>query len=433
MICGAAKRSITPPAHLLPELHGLGGITFSGVLDELYVRALALGDGERTVLFLVFDLDKVPEPEACLNALRERTGVPQEHISLLSIHTHTAPVAGWRPTEGPNFIENKPENVQKATHEYEALLMQRALEAAEAAMAARRPARIGWGRGESFVNVNRVQDYFIRQPDGGTETRVGLGQNPAAWVERGLFLLKVEDLQGNLIASLTNYAVHNCVMIGNRCAPDGGALLSADLGGNVSRLLEQAHPDSVALWVSGAAGDVNPVLSNEIFYPDPLSGAQTAYRLNAGADAPRMMLTVLAARHYADVARTLEQVTCADAPMTVGGAVEWLELPSRGTKPYQIRLHLTQLGPLAFWGVSGELYSSIGRALTESLPDGEHVICNHDASLMANTGYIFDDETLARDPEGMLPGRRNNEILAGYAKDALCSAAARLWSGRRKG
>lgn len=427
MICGAAKRMITPPAELLPELNGLGGITFSGVLDDLFVRSLALGDGERTVLFLVFDLDKVPAPERYLALLSEQTGIPPEHISLLSIHTHTAPVTGWRPTEGPNFIENKPENVQKATHEYEALLEKAALEAAAEAVAAMRPVRVGWAAGESYVNVNRVQDYFVRGADGVVRPRVGLGQDLAAPVDRRLLALKIEDMQGNPVACLIDYAVHNCVMIGNRCAADGGTLLSADLGGNVSRMIEDSRPGCVALWVSGAAGDINPILSNEIFYPDPADGAQTAYRLPAGESAPLMMLQVLAARHYADVMRTLERAVCTDAPLTVDGAVEWLEMPGRGTQPYQIRLHLTRVGTLGLWGVSGELYSSIGRAMTAALPDGEHYICNHDASLIANTGYIFDDETLARDPEGTLPGRRNNEIQAGYAKDALCAAAARMW------
>lgn len=428
MICGAAKRKITPSAALLPLLHGLGGITFSGVLDDLFVRALVLENGENAALLVVFDLDKVPAPERYLTLLSQHTGIPPERISLLSIHTHTAPVTGWRPTEGPNFIENKPESVQKATHEYEAFLEQAVLDCVREAMAARQRVRVGWGWGESYVNINRVQDYFVRGEDGSVSTRVGLGQNPAAPVDRGLFVLKLEDTGGQLVACLANYAVHNCVMIGNRCGQDGGTLLSGDLGGNVSRLIEEDHPGCVALWVSGAAGDVNPILSNEIFYPDPATGAQTAYRLPPGDDGPRMMLTVLAARHYADVTRTLERITCTDATLPIDGAAEWLEMPGRGERPYQIRLHLTRVGALGIWGVSGELYASIAREMTRALPDGEHVICNHDASLMANTGYIFDDETLARDPEGTLPGRRNNEMLPGYAKDALCAAAVRLWN-----
>lgn len=427
MICGASKKKITPPAHLLPDLNGLGNVVFSDVLDDIYVRAMILGDEKQKILFVVFDLDKVPYPEKYLPALSAQTGIPEEHISLLSIHTHTAPVTGWRPTEGPNFILRKPEHVQNATREYEAFLERTVQEAVAEVMANLQPVRIGWGQGESYININRLQDYFVRKDDGTVEVCVGLGQNPSAEVERSLFVLKVEDLNGNPVACLTNYAVHNCVLIGNRCGKDGGTLLSSDLGGNVSQMIEENYPGCVALWTSGAAGDVNPVMLNEIFYPDPKTGAQTAYQLPAGDEGPLMMLKVLATRHYADVLRVLEQITCEESAVDVGGMVKWTEMPSKGEEPYKIRVHLMRIGELGMWGVSGELYSSIGKAIAQAMPGGTHLIMNHDSSLITNTGYIYDDETLARDREEKLPGRRNNEILPGYAKEALLTATAEMW------
>lgn len=427
MICGAAKKKITPGPELLANLNGLGNVVFSEVLDDIFVRVLLLGDETEKILFVVFDLDKAPYPERYLPMLSGLTGIPEANISLVSIHTHTAPITGWRPTEGPNFILRKPEHVQQATREYEAFLEAAVREAVSDAMAALQPVRIGWSRGESFVNINRVQDYFVRMEDGRIETRIGLGQNPSVSVDRSLFVLKVEDLDGKMVACLTNYAVHNCVMIANRCGKDGGTLLSSDLGGNVSRMIEENYPGCVALWTSGAAGDVNPVMSNEIFYPDPKTGAQTAYRLPAGEQAPRMMLHVLAARHYADVLRVLEQISCGEEDMDVGGMVEWAEMPGKGEEAYQIRVHLMRIGDLGLWGVSGELYSSIGKAVTQALPDGIHCIVNHDASLIANTGYIYDDETLERDREEVLPGRRNNEILPGYAREALMTITLAMW------
>lgn len=428
MICGAAKQKITPPAQWMENLHGLGNITFSGVLDDIFVRALILGDEQEQLLFVVFDLDKVPDPEKYLLMLAELADIPEKNIMLAGIHTHTAPITGWRPTEGPNFILKKPEHVQTAIHEYEAFLEQAVCKAVQEALAARQPARMGFGVGESYININRLQDYFVRAEDGSIQTRVGLGQNPTAAVDRSLYVLKVESLQGDMIACLTNYAVHNCVMIGNRCGENGGTLLSSDLGGNVSRMIEENYPGCVALWTSGAAGDVNPVMMNEIFYPDPKTGAQTAYNLPAGEQAPVMMLKVLATRHYADVVRVLDGIDCREESATVCGMVQWAEMPSKGETPYQIRVHLMKLGQIALWGVSGELFSSLGKAVTQALSGGTHLIVNHDASLMANTGYIYDDETLERDREETLPGRRNNEILPGYAKDALLKATAVLWS-----
>ncbi len=428
MICGVSKKKITPSAQLMENLHGLSNITFSEVLDDIYVRVLVFDDGQKRIMFVVFDLDKVPWPEKYLPALSAQTGIPEEHIALLSIHTHTAPIAGWRPTEGPNFIERKPEHIQKATREYEEFLEKTVQNAVTEAMESLQPVRIGWGQGESYININRVEEYLVRKEDGSTEICIGLGQNPAAEVDRTLFVLRVEDLQGKLVACLSNYAVHNCVIIGNRCAKDGGTYLSGDLCGTVTQLIEENHPGCVAFWTSGAAGDVNPIMMNQIFYPEPKTGAQAVHEVPVGDTTPLIMLKVLSARHYADILRVLEQITCEDDRSTVDGAVKWLELPSTGEEPYRIRVHMSRIGELGIWGMSGELYSALGKAITQSMPSGTHLIMNHDASLITNSGYIFDDETFLRSENAMMPGRRNHEMLPGYVKPALLEATAEMWT-----
>ncbi len=427
MLCGAAKGKITPDAALLRDLNGLGGVVFSQVLDDIYVRALVLDDGNTRLLFVVFDLDKAPWPERYLPMLSKLASIPEEHITLAAIHTHTAPVTGWRPTEGPNFIERKPERVQKATKEYEAFLEKVVQETVQAAINAMQPVRLGWSTGESYININRLADYYVRREDGSIEVKIGLGQNPAVPVDRTLFVLKAESLDGELVACLINYPVHNCVMIGNRCGEDGGTLLSSDLGGNVCQLLEANYPGCTALWTSGAAGDVNPILSNEIFYPDPSTGEQRAYILPAGESAPRMMLDTLAARHYADVQQIIESIDCDSEDLKLIGMVQWAETPGKGGVPYKIRVHLMKLGELALWGFSGELFSTIGQKLAQALPNGNHFMMNHDASLLANSGYIYDDETLMRDWEEKLPGRRSSNMLPGYVKLSLLNLMQNMW------
>ena len=426
MICGVSKKKITPPVELLPNLNGLSGVTFTEVLDDLYVRVLVLGDEQKKILFVVFDLDKVPYPEKYLPELSVRTRIPEECISLLSIHTHTAPITGWRPNEGPNFIERKPEHIQKATHEYEEFLEQIVYEAADEAMSALQPVRIGWGQGESYININRVEEYIVRKEDGSKESVYGLGQNHAADVDRSLFVLKVEDLNGNMVACLANYAVHNCMLIGNRCAKDGGTLLSGDLCGTVTQLIEENHPGCVAFWTSGAAGDINPIMMNQIFYPDPRTGEQAVLDVPVGDTTPLIMLKILSTRHYVDILRVLERITCEDDSSMVDGAVKCLEMPGNG-EPYRIRVHMSRIGELGIWGMSGELYSSLGKAIKEGVPGGTHVIMNHDASLLVDSGYIFDDETFMLGEKVKLPGRRNHVMLPGYVKGALLEATAEMW------
>ncbi len=119
-------------------------------------------------------------------------------------------------------------------------------------------------------------------------------------------MLKFEDLDGAPIAFFMNYAVHCCVMISNPCC-DGKAGVGGDLSGAVCGLLEERFAGSVAVWSSGAAGDVNPVMLNEMYYPDPETGRPAVCLLGEGALAA---LRILAGRHYADVLQVERAIEC---------------------------------------------------------------------------------------------------------------------------
>jgi hypothetical protein len=87
--------------------------------------------------------------------------------------------------------------------------------------------------------------------------------------------------------------------------------------------------------------------------------------------------------------------------------------------PYEIRLHLLTLGGVALYGVSGELYSSLGARIKKVAPFKDTLIISHDASLMARSGYIFDDETFNQDKNCRLPGHGGSHIVPGYVAKSL--------------
>jgi neutral ceramidase len=147
------------------------------------------------------------------------------------------------------------------------------------------------------------------------------------------------------------------------------------------------------------------------------------------------ILALLAARHFADGMRTVRKIACTADSAAITGLVDWSYTPGRnvvmrqdgtteiltgaGVDPYKIRLHLMRIGDIALYGFSGELYSSLGRRLKELSPVKDTVLVNHDASLLARSGYIFDDETLRRDTANRLPGRKSTHMLPGYVLPAL--------------
>jgi neutral ceramidase len=429
--CGAARGSITPPLQLLPDLRALRDERFGGVLDDVHVRVIAVGSGSAKALIVAFDLDKAPYPAENLALLSEHTGIPQENILYFSVHNHTSPITGFRPNEGPNDLRHKPPEVQAATHRYEKQVLDTLVQVVDEALANMRPARMGYGRGESYINVNRNQMYAFVDEDGQQRSEVGLGADPAADVDRTLFVLKFEDLDGKALAFFINYPVHNCVLISNRFC-DGKTGISGDLSGRVCRAVEEEFTGCTAVWSSGAAGDANPVMLNEMYYPDPETGRPLMAVMGEGCAAA---LDVLAGRHITDVTGVIHNLECGIESAAIAGTIAWSLTPGRevakrddgteeirlgdGVDPYEIRLHLLRIGEVALCGFSGELYTSLGRRLKEISPLENTVLINHDASLMARSNYIFDDKTLARGRSPILPGSRDTRMLPGYVLESL--------------
>jgi hypothetical protein len=133
--------------------------------------------------------------------------------------------------------------------------------------------------------------------------------------------------------------------------------------------------------------------------------------------------------------RTVRQIACTAGSAEITGLVDWSYTPGRnvitrsdgaaeiltgaGVDPYEIRLHLMRIGDIALFGFSGELYSSLGQRVKRISPLENTILVNHDASLLARSGYIFDDETLRRDTANRLPGRKSTHMLPGYVLPAL--------------
>ena len=252
LYCGAAKRCITPPVELLPRLVGLKQHRFAGVLDDIHVRAAVFTAGEDSLLLLGFDMTTAPCSEEILNKLVEATGIPEDHIFFYSIHTHAVPFNALDMEER----ERQSADTLLASEAYTQYLYHEAVGAAAEALANRQPARMGWAFGESGVNVCRLQDYLYSDENGEPFTVCNLGADFSRPADHRLFTLRVESLAGEPILFMVNYPMHNVATIWNDLDGEGRMGVSGDIGGNVSRLLELRHPGSVALWQSGAAGDL---------------------------------------------------------------------------------------------------------------------------------------------------------------------------------
>ena len=220
---GAAKVDITPSAAELPKNN-------LGILDHLYARAIVLESGATSTALITLDAGAIPDAlwQAVSSQIEKELGIPPQQVLLTATHTHSA--GGAR---GSNFSQKVVDSVRLAKQRLT-------------------PARIGYGTGVSFINVNRQ----IVDPKTG---RWWEGANYDGPSDKTVAVLKVEGLDGSPIAVYYNYAVH-AVLAGQLDQ------ISADIPGAASRYVEDSFDDRiVALWSSGAAGDQNPIYYQQTY------------------------------------------------------------------------------------------------------------------------------------------------------------------------
>lgn len=195
--------------------------------EWLYIRAIVLDNGETKAALIGADLSGIRPDELYTDTaatLARDFGIPAENIIMSGTHTHS----GQRDLRDPDKIS--------------AAIVQ----AVREANSSLQPARVGFGEGKSYLNVNR--DTISE------DTRLWTqAANPDGPSDKTLAVLAFYDEQGAPIAGYMNYAMH----------PVNGYLsgfISADFAGAASRHVEQAFDDTmVMVFVQGASGDQNPL------------------------------------------------------------------------------------------------------------------------------------------------------------------------------
>ena len=226
---GFARRDITPPPGI--DLSGFGfrfGANL-GSLEPLEVGALAVTDGNRTLLLLSFDLIGFTiEHLADLRArLAAETSVPGANQMWACTHTHGGPETGVLPSMG----EKDPD--------YLASVGKAAVAAAVDALDGLTAADLWLARGESYMGANRRSAAFRR---GGPE------DGHIDDIDAAVVVAEFREPDGSPIVTLVNYSCH----------PTGSreSVSTSDYPGHMRRTVSAAT-GAPSLYVNGAGGDVN--------------------------------------------------------------------------------------------------------------------------------------------------------------------------------
>ena len=120
----------------------------------LTARALAIGsDAEGPVVIITAEVIAVSETisDAVAAAIRARYPIPRERIAVCATHQHTGPaIAGTIPFM---FSRDLPAETTARIDRYAAMLREKLIAVALAALADRKPARLAWAQGTASFAV----------------------------------------------------------------------------------------------------------------------------------------------------------------------------------------------------------------------------------------------------------------------------------------
>ena len=226
---GAADRDITPPPGIPMWGYGARHAELSqGALDPLMAKAIVIAAGNDKVALVGIDLGRGPT-DAMMKMIRDEIAAKAgiRHVLITGSHTHHGPVIELvdEPGLGKGKFETAIVYCQKLPH----LL----IEAILGADKNKKPARLGIATEAVTLNRNR---HTKRQPKA---------------TDAMLAVMRFDDLAGNPIAVLVNFAAHP-VMTQEKLLK-----YSADYPGFLKNKVEAALSTRCA-FMQGAAGDMSP-------------------------------------------------------------------------------------------------------------------------------------------------------------------------------
>lgn len=206
-----------------------------GVRDPIYVKALALSNGQTTVAIVTLDtiaVDRSVVEEAYTIAAQRGVPLSLDNVMVCAAHTHSGPAAMsklflWEiitadlsmgPIREP-FIEHIADVLVEAC-------------------ANMRPARLGIGSGEIYgITHNRrnVDSSRVESED----------------IDPTLGVLRIDEEDGRPMAVLWNFAIHGSML------PASNLSFSADIMGACNAYVEE-DLGCVSLFANGAEGDTGP-------------------------------------------------------------------------------------------------------------------------------------------------------------------------------
>ena len=388
---GAASLPVDPP---LPSAE-------VSSLEPLHVRALVLEAGGNAAAIVLCDLHSLGRRHvaAARQQVEELTGIPSAHVMIACTHNHAGPDAA--------------DPVGETAEQIRADIVPRIAEVVALARDRVEDVRAGTSCAQlEGIAVNRR----MRLPDGSVLTLRRFV--PSSWhqvgkcdvgpVDRGLVVLRLENLMGEPVALLTTLACHN--ESGGMHSPIG---ISGDFFGHAMLTLEKLYPGCTAMVGFGAGGDVDfdflPYLN--------LSRARAEYPFQRTGRLLAAQVAAASERAEVDDGGSLE-VHCENVPVQLRSQARLLVSAGESESA---EVQVIGIGDLAVVGVPGELFAETALRIGASHSQAGPILCG-----LANgdVGYIPPPSAYGEGGYELEPGHRSR--VDERAEPEITKAISRL-------
>ncbi len=240
---GFSRVDITPP--LGSHLAGYYQVRIAkGILDPLYLNAIAFSDGEETIVWVTADVLNIRKMNAneIRGVISKRLDLPVKNIFISALHQHTSIILGGK--EGDASIYSN--------YPYIAHLYSKFADVAQMAVNDMKEATLYVGEQQSSVPLSFVRRYLMK--DGSIRTNPGRGthndiERPLDDADNTVRLFRFKREDGDI--ALVNFSTHPDVI--------GGEFYSADWPGFLRTNVEKDIPGTRCIFINGVEGDTNHI------------------------------------------------------------------------------------------------------------------------------------------------------------------------------
>ncbi len=181
-----------------------------------------------------------------------------------------------------------------------------------------------------------------------------LGANPAGPIDDAVQLVRIDDAAGRPLALMIHYACHGTSLGGRN------ARVSGEWMGRMQAVAERQVPGLGAMFVQGAAGDINPrVVGGLDGHADNIR-ATWALGEEIGAEVVRVYRTLQPQPLEARIEIATRQIELPRTYRELFADFRRTAIPVPTT--------LLRIGPLAWVTFPGELFSGIGKRVKAACP-----------------------------------------------------------------